>query len=314
MHTKISLVQAVLTLSLLFSGFFSSAISAAGVEAPPAVLQLNDSTIIIYVTSNEFKLSQKALVNWIDKCAKGIRNYFGLFPVKKLNVFIYPSQGSGITYAEARPENGATIKVYLGVDSTERDLRRAWMLIHEMVHLGFTFTDDAQDWATEGLATYSEPIIRAQMGDQTNEEAWSDMKGGLAQGLPIPNDRGLDHTRTWGRVYWGGALFYLLADIQLRTQTEYKKGLPDALKSIVQRGGNIETNLTLTEVFKKADEGTGTKVLSNLYNQMAATPVGADLDALWKQLGVNGNGEQVTLAKHAALVRAREAIEKGRAD
>lgn len=314
MRSKNYFLRIALAIFLVLGETFSASCAAPDTEAPQAVLHLNDSTIFVYVTSNDFKLSHKSLTDWIGKSARGISNYFGLFPVKNLNIFIYPSQGTGITYAEARPENGSMIKVYLGINSTERDLRRSWMLVHEMVHLGFTFTEDAQDWATEGLATYAEPFIRAQMGDQTNEEAWADMKSGLAQGLPQPNDKGLDHTRTWGRVYWGGALFYLIADIQMRTQTQYKKGLPDALKSIVQGGGNIESNLALTDVFKKADDGTKTKVLSSLYCQSANSPVGADLDALWKQLGVHGQGQSLKLEKHAPLSKAREAIERGRAD
>ena len=282
-------------------------------QAPPTVLHLKNTTIYVYVVGDGFKASRATLTSWVDRSAKGIANYFGVFPVKKLSVFIYPSPGTGITFAETLPRNGSEIKVYLGTDSTESDLKKSWMLVHEMVHLGFTFTEDSQDWATEGLATYAEPIIRAQMGDQRKEEAWSDMKGGLAQGLPQPGDRGLNNTRTWGRVYWGGALFYLLADIQIRTQTHFKKGLPDALKQIVLDGGTIESNWTLDDTFASGDQGTGTKVLMTLYKQLANTPSGADLDFLWKGLGVLGTGSGVTLDNRASMSRVRSAIETGKA-
>ena len=286
---------------------------APPIAAPPAVLHIKKSTIYVYIVGDGFKTSKVVLDNWIERSAKGIAAYFGVFPVKKLTVYIYPSAGSGITFAETMPRNGSEIKVYLGTESTEKDLKKSWMLVHEMVHLGFTFTDDSQDWATEGLATYAEPFIRVQMGDQKREEAWADMKGGLAQGLPQPGDKGLNNTRTWGRVYWGGALFYLLADIQIRTQTNYKKGLPDALKQIVLDGGNIESVWTLDDTFSRADKGTGTKVLTTLYKQLANTPAGADLDFLWKGLGVTGTGKSVNLDQHAPLARIRTSIEAGRA-
>ena len=38
-------------------------------------------------------------------------------------------------------------------------------------------------------------------------------------GLPEPGDEGLDYTHTWGRTYWGGATFCLLADVRIRRET-----------------------------------------------------------------------------------------------
>ena len=71
-------------------------------------------------------------------------------------------------------------------------------------------------WIEEGLATYVEPIARAQAGQFSVKLVWRDLVVGLPRGLPQPGDRGLDFTPTWGRTYWGGALFCLLADIEIR--------------------------------------------------------------------------------------------------
>ncbi|MFX9973388.1 hypothetical protein ABTP41_19485, partial [Acinetobacter baumannii] len=68
-------------------------------------------------------------------------------------------------------------------------------------------------WLSEGLAVYVEPIARVQAGDLTVSAIWQAMMRDMPQGLPEPGDRGLDNTDTWGRRYWGGALFCLLADI-----------------------------------------------------------------------------------------------------
>ena len=54
------------------------------------------------------------------------------------------------------------------------------------------------------------------------------------------NDRGLDRTRTWGRTYWGGALFCLMADVEIRKQTGNRVGLQDALRTILSAGGSID--------------------------------------------------------------------------
>jgi hypothetical protein len=280
----------------------------------PVVLHADKSTISVNFTSTTFRLARSKIAAWIQKSSIGVAKYFGNFPVKKLNIIISPVSGSGIKYAETFPRNGSEIKVLLGTDTTEEDLKTCWMLTHEMVHLGFPFTDDAQDWAPEGLATYSESFIRAQIGEQTKEEAWADLKKGMAQGLPQAGDRGLDNTRTWGRVYWGGAIFYLLADIQIRSQTHNKMGLPDALKGIVAKGGNIESNMSLDEAFAAGDNATGTKVLTTLYKQVGSNPVGADLESLWKGLGISTQSDgRIKLDQISPMARIRSAIDSGRA-
>jgi hypothetical protein len=68
---------------------------------------------------------------------------------------------------------------------------------------------------------------------------WADLVRDMPKGLPEPGDQGLDNTHTWGRTYWGGALFCFLADIEIRKQTKNEKGLQDALRGILNAGGDI---------------------------------------------------------------------------
>src|SRR5258708_33685141 len=98
------------------------------------------------------------------------------------------------------------------------------------------------EWVEDGLDTYVEPIARAQAGQLSEEKVWGDMVEGLPQGLPAAGDQGLDHTHTWGRTYWGGAMFFLLADVKVREQTANHFGLQDALRAILNHGGNNEAN------------------------------------------------------------------------
>ena len=58
--------------------------------------------------------------------------------------------------------------------------------------------------ARKGLATYVESIARAQAGELGVEQVWAGFVKGMPNGLPQSGDRGLDHTHTWGRTYWGG--------------------------------------------------------------------------------------------------------------
>jgi hypothetical protein len=87
-------------------------------------------------------------------------------------------------------------------------------------------------WIEEGIATYVEPIARSQVGDLSPETVWRELVDGLPKGLPASGDRGLDNTHTWGRTYWGGALFCLMADVEIHRRTHNRYGLQDALRGI----------------------------------------------------------------------------------
>ncbi len=134
------------------------------------------------------------------------------------------------------------------------------------------------------------------------------MVDGMPQGLPAPGDQGLDNTHTWGRTYWGGAIFCLLADIEIRKRTGNAKSLQDALRAINRVGGTIEAHWPLDRAIEIGDQATHGKTLMELYSQMASKPVAVDLPDLWKQLGVVRSDHRVTFDNGAALASIRASI------
>src|SRR5918993_1536859 len=90
---------------------------------------------------------------------------------------------------------------------------------------------------TEGLSTYIEGIARVQAGELPAEHVWTEQIRSMPKGLPGPGDKGLDHTHTWGRTYWGGALFCLLADVEIRNKTANRSGLRDAMRAVLRETG-----------------------------------------------------------------------------
>jgi hypothetical protein len=130
----------------------------------------------------------------------------------------------------------------------------------------------------------------------------------MAQGLPKSGDHGLDFTHTWGRTYWGGALYCLLADIEIRKRTGNRLGLENATRGILKAGGSIEVEWPLARALQVADQAVGVPVLEELYDQMKATPVTPDLQQLWKELGVGRRAGKVVLDDSAPLAPIRRAI------
>ena len=283
-------------------------IGPAALAGSPDDVDLPDASIHIVRSGNADAPDIAVLRNWISDAATAVRTYYGRFPVRRLRVIVQPLEGHGVRTGTTYAFHIATIRVSVGRDSGAADLVSDWIMTHEMVHLAMPQFADRHAWLEEGLATYVEPIARAQAGQLTEEKVWGDMFDDMRKGLPLANDRGLDNTSTWGRTYWGGAMFYLLADVQIRERTANRLGLQDALRAIVAAGGSHLAAWEVDRTLAIGDEATGTTVLTDLYREMRDEPTAPDLADLWRRLGVDKRKGQVILDDAAALADIRRAI------
>src|ERR1700693_2518336 len=208
-----------------------------------------------------------AIRHWIATSACAVTTYYARFPVKHLNLLIVPVEGQrGMLSGRTQGQGGPSTTVFVGQFATEEDLKGDWVMTHEMVHLAFPSVPREHHWIEEGIATYVEPIARSQVGDLSPETVWRELVDGLPKGLPASGDRGLDNTHTWGRTYWGGALFCLVADVEIHRRTNNRYGLQDALRGIVRAGGNMEHDWPLVRALKVGDDAVGVPVLTELYD------------------------------------------------
>ncbi len=256
----------------------------------------------------EFDLSTKDVIDWVTLCARSVSAYFGKFPVARASVQIFQGRRGSVSNGRSFGEGGARCRISVGQHATAADLKEDWMLTHEMVHWGFPSVPERNHWIEEGSATYIEPIARAKIGWITPEQVWGDVARDMWQGLPESGDQGLDRTHTWGRTYWGGALFCLLADIEIRKRTHNAKGLEHAFRAINRAGGTIEVDWPIERAFEIGDKATGTKVLAELYGQMGEKSQAPNLQDLWNELGIRREGRSVTFDKSAPLAAVRAAI------
>jgi hypothetical protein len=281
---------------------------AAFDRLPATPIAVDGGTLNVAFAPGEFAVPRSALFDWLKTSAKAVSVYFGKFPVSSARILIVPVQGNGVRSGTTFGYRGAAIRLVVGRDVTEAELRDDWKAVHEMTHLALPDVHEPHLWLAEGIAVYVEPIARVEAGDLTAAKIWGDMVRDMKQGLPQLGDRGLDRTPTWGRTYWGGAMFCLLADIDMRKETDNKVGLQQALRGILAAGGDHEQEWPVDHIFAVADNATGTTVLADLYAKMRATPVTPDLDALWRELGISVSGGKVTFDHSAPLAPIRRAI------
>jgi len=273
-----------------------------------STLLVGGSRIDVTIESGELKLTQAELMHWVQMAAEAVATYYGKYPVPHLTLRIRPFDGRGVRHGQTWGRGGGLIKIGVGSETQIADLADDWMLTHEMVHLSFPSMEDKHHWIEEGIATYVEPVARIQAGQMTASSMWADLARDMPKGVPRSDDKGLDNTHTWASTYWGGALFCFLADVQIRERTHNQKGLQDALRAVLNAGGDIREDWTLADAWKVGDKATGVTVLTELSDKMCNQPMPVDLAALWKQLGVEPNGKTVRLLDDAPLSAIRRSI------
>lgn len=282
---------------------------AAFDRLPHTEIKIAGASVLVGFAPGDLALSKAQVLAWVEHSAKVVSGYYGRFPVTSLRVLIVPVDGSGVRGGTTWAYRGAAIRLVLGSKASEDDLKQDWMIVHEMVHLALPQVGQQHNWLSEGLATYIEPIARVQAGDLTAQSIWAAMVRDMPKGLPKDGDEGLDQTHTWGRTYWGGAMFCLLADIEIRKQTGNRRGLRDALRGVLAAGGNHESDWPIERMLAAGDKAAGVSVLSKLYAQTATAAYAPDLESLWNELGIQrGPDGAVTFDDSKPLAKIRMAI------
>jgi hypothetical protein len=268
-------------------------------------------TIDLAIGPGKIAVSEDDLAQWVESSAHAVTAYYGRFPMPNALVLLIASRGRWVGSGRTLSGGGGTVFVRIGERAPPSAYRDDWVLVHEMIHLTFPSVTRDQDWAEEGIATYAEPFARVRGGLASEEDAWIGLVEGLPNGLPAAGDRGLDHTHTWGRIYWGGALFWFLADVEIRKRTQNHFGLEHALRGVLDAGGSNATRWPLTQALDAGDRATGVPVLREVYAAMSAAPHPVDLDALFVSLGVRVANGHVTFDDRAPLADIRRAITRG---
>lgn len=275
---------------------------------PRTTVEVPGARLAVGIAEGALDLSHATLLGWVGRSGQAVATYYGRFPVSSARILLVPGSGRGVSGGQAWGHRGAAIRVVVGREAGIAALDRDWILVHEMVHLALPRMERRHNWLSEGLASYVEPVARAQAGGLPESAVWNEFARNMHRGLPGLGDEGLDRTASWARTYWGGALFCLLADVEIRRRTEGRLGLQHAMRAVIAAGGTHETTWRIDRILSTADAGVGLDVLAGLYAEMGDRPVSPDLAALWRDLGVRTEGAGVVFDDGAPLAFARRAI------
>jgi len=257
-------------------------------------------------------LSSADATRWVETAVDAIMGYYGRPFVDRVLVIVVPGEPGNPTRGETLGDAGPAVLVRAARGSTPATVRDDWVVTHELLHVSLPSLGHDHAWLSEGIATYVEPIVRARAGFVTPEVYWRELVEGLPQGLPEGGDLGLERTRTWGRTYWGGALFCFAADVAIRERTGNARSFDDALRGIVANGADVEAHWDIQHFIEVGDRATGTRILEELYRSMALAPGTVDLGRMWQRLGVSFSAGRGVFDDHAPLAAVRHAMTEAR--
>jgi len=265
--------------------------------------------------ADDFDVPAETLAKWIHQSAVATSTYFGRFPVRRVVIRLRAVDGDDVTGGSATAAPDPRITINIGRRTSARTLLADSTAVHEMTHLAIPDHAERHLWFHEGIATYVETIARAQSGLISPEVAWGELAYGMSSGVAEGGDeRGLDDTEIWDRRYWGGAIFFLMADVEIRQRTSGRLGLQDALRGLQSGGGDLSSHWEFSRILRTADDVVGADVLQSLYRRMARGGASGRIDGdtlaqVWRDLGVVPTTRRsVRLDDGAPLAAARLAI------
>jgi hypothetical protein len=262
--------------------------------------------LTIGVTST-LAVDDAAIASIVGDAASALERYLGGFTTPGALVLVAPADGNGVD-GKTMGGGGGSVLFRVGRAASAETLRDSWVVTHELIHLSLPSFGPPRRWLEEGLATYVEPIVRARTGAIRAETVWRDLVDGAPKGLPDANDEGLDRATSWGRTYWGGAVFCLVADLEIRKRTGNARSLDDVLRAVVASGGSAAQLWDIERLLSIADVATGTRVVREIYERYALAPGRVDLAAIWRELGVGMVDGAIVFDERAPLAAIRRAI------
>ena len=133
------------------------------------------------------------------------------------------------------------------------------------------------------------------------------------EGLPrgLEGGGGLDAAHGYRRIYWGGALYWMLFDLELRERTANARGLRDVLSAVVADGGDGTASWPLERTLQALERAAGHPVFRVRLGRMGSQPAEENLPELWRRLGVLRRGASVTFDDTAPLAAIRRSLSAG---
>ena len=243
--------------------------------------------------------------DWLEPVVQAV-SYADRFPNPDLQVIalsVNARSGSPVPFGHVIRNQGETVRFFVDPSRSIESLHHDWTASHELAHLKLPYLSGSGRWLSEGFASYYQNVLQARLGFYSEEEAWQRLGRSFSRAAPVGEGMSpieatqAEFWRSRLMIYWSGAAFALLADVELR-----RRGVSlDATLARLDTPQNRSWHPR--ELMRRLDEVSKTNVFTALYQQHANSDGMPPTEALFDQLGVMASGELRESAPLASLRR-----------
>lgn len=216
------------------------------------------------------RVDRQGLARWLRSSVHVAAQSDGQFPASLLQVVVVSEPSGGEPFGSVARGGGASVLMFVPQRYDAEMLRTDWVLPHELSHLLLPFVEREDAWLPEGLATYYQELLRARASIISPDAALENLAGAMRSasregtGRPLCEEsRAMHHTGAYRAVYWGGAAYWLMADVALRQRANRAQSL-DTLLSTLRREARLTPPYRARELVDRLDRLSDTSVFSEL--------------------------------------------------
>ena len=294
---------------LIHPGFHTFGGRRARVEVPGGAIE-------VAILAGPLRASQEELLVWVRTAGAEVAALAGgRFPHGRAAVTLVPLR----RYAEASPYGQflcsapPSVALYVGDGAGPEELADDWVLVHELCHALHPIVRPRATWLSEGITTWLQQLARMRSGRLSEAAGWSGVVRGAQAGERQAGgeslralSEGIGRRHAYRAVYWGGALFALDLDLELR-RASGGAGLLTLLARL-REGGPVCDEAAFAAA---ADRLAGRPLFAELLARHLEGPAFARRDVLLGELGVRADPEGVTLDDEAPRATERRALLSG---
>lgn len=245
------------TSRMAFGNITNIPIKVAADNVRASVIGINDSKKI-----NEYK-------EWLRESVFAISQLYGRFPINQAQILVTPigKKREAIPWAEVQRAGLPSAHLFIDQYRPITEFKQDWTTIHELSHFLLPRVEYRDRWLSEGLASYYQNVAKARAGLLTEQQAWQKLKLGFAKGRKALTGN-LRSSRSTKHLYWGGAAFYLLADVRLRN-LKTPQTLDQVLDKFQQCCLPNDTLWNAEQLVRQLDSLSKTTIFTDLLNYEA---------------------------------------------
>jgi hypothetical protein len=254
---------------------------------------------------------------WVQSTADALASVYGRWPRDRWRVRVKPVSGYGsdpVPWAQVNRGDPDVVSFYIDAAASKHHLVTNWTAYHEFSHLLIPYRGWGDMWFSEGLASYYQNLLQARHGVFDEREMWQRLHDGFVRGrsnrrpdLSLAELSPIMHeNRSYMRVYWSGAWYFLSADLELRRRSHGRQSLDTALYAL--NACCADRKMSAREIARKLDAITGQALFVPLFDQVADSRSLPPFEDRYASLGIGIDGGRVSLDEEHASAHLRRSF------